>query len=101
MEPSPDRLRMESTDAAAWLQTFGRTRGRTGAGVTTALGHLVPPGLAGIHLNWQFVFPTEMPEHLSFEERRAVDGAKRFLGDANGYFREQGTRPPVIGHALS
>jgi len=75
--------------------------GDWGAGVTTALGHLVPPGLAGIHLNWQFVFPTEMPEHLSFEEQRAVDGAKRFLGDGNGYFRQQATRPQTIGYALS
>ena len=75
--------------------------GDWGAGVTTALGHLVPPGLAGIHLNWQFVFPVEMPEHLSFEEQRAVDGAKLFLGDGNGYFRQQATRPQTIGYALS
>jgi hypothetical protein len=75
--------------------------GDWGAGVTTALGHLLPPGLAGIHLNWQFVFPTEIPEHLSFEEQRAVDGAKLFLGDGNGYFRQQATRPQTIGYALS
>jgi len=42
-----------------------------------------------------------MPEHLSFEEQRAVDGAKRFLGDGNGYFRQQATRPQTIGYALS
>jgi epoxide hydrolase len=84
------------------LQKLGFAQGGDwGTGVTTALGHLVPPGLAGIHLNWQFVFPTETPEHLSFEEQRAVDGAKRFLGDGNGYFRQQATRPQTIGYALS
>src|ERR1700747_3851323 len=75
--------------------------GDWGAGVTTALGRLAPPGLAGIHLNWQFVFPTEMQEHLSFEEQRAVDGAKLFLGDGTGYWRAQATRPQTIGYALS
>jgi len=75
--------------------------GDWGAGVTTALGHLAPLGLAGIHLNWQFVFPAEMPAHLSFEEQRAVDGAELFLGDGNGYWRQQATRPQTIGYALS
>jgi hypothetical protein len=83
--------------ASAWsllMQRLGYRRwvaqgGDWGAGVTTALGHLVPPGLVGIHLNWQFVFPTKMPHHLSFEEQRAVDGAKLFLGDGNGYFRNK------------
>ena len=42
-----------------------------------------------------------MPEHLSFEEQRAVDGAKLFLGDDNGYSRQQATRPQTIGYALS
>lgn len=39
--------------------------GDWGAGVTTVLGHLQPPGLAGIHLNWQFVFPEKMPTAAS------------------------------------
>src|SRR4029077_7123169 len=32
MEPPPHRFRMESTDAAAWLQAVGRTGGRLGRG---------------------------------------------------------------------
>src|SRR4029077_2191495 len=32
MEPPPHRLRMESTDAAAWLQAVGRPGGRLGRG---------------------------------------------------------------------
>ena len=54
--------------ASAWselMQRLGYRRwvaqgGDWGAGVTTALGALLPPGLAGIHLNWQSVVPTEI-----------------------------------------
>lgn len=54
--------------ASAWselMQRLGYRRwvaqgGDWGAGVTTALGALLPPGLAGIHLNWQFVVPPEI-----------------------------------------
>jgi pimeloyl-ACP methyl ester carboxylesterase len=47
---------------AALMQRLGYRRweaqgGDWGAGVTTALGKLEPAGLAGIHLNFQFVFP--------------------------------------------
>jgi len=52
--------------------------GDWGAGVTTALGHLLPAGLAGIHLTWQFVLPTELPGNLS-----------------------QSTRPQTIEYALA
>jgi pimeloyl-ACP methyl ester carboxylesterase len=76
--------------------------GDWGAGVTTVLGHLRPAGLAGIHLNWQFVFPEKVPASgLSFEEQRAVDGAAQFLGDGYGYFSLQTTRPQTIGYALA
>src|SRR5260370_6884035 len=95
--------------ASTWselMQRLGYRRwvaqgGDWGAGVTTALGHLHPPGLAGIHLNWQFVFPTEIPEPLSFEDQRAGHGGKPLLGDGNGYFRQQATRPQTIAYALS
>src|SRR5260370_18901466 len=79
--------------ASAWselMQRLGYRRwvaqgGDLGAGVTTALGHLLPAGLAGIHLNWPFVFPTEIARNLRFEEQRA--------GDGNRYLRQQSTRP--------
>lgn len=95
--------------ARAWgslMQKLGYDRwvaqgGDWGAGVTTALGHARPRGLAGIHLNWQFVFPEHLPHQLSPDEQRAVDGARNFLGDGSGYFREQSTRPQTIGSALS
>ena len=75
--------------ATAWsvlMQRLGYRRwvaqgGDWGAGVTTALGALLPPGLAGIHLNWPFVVATEIAE--------------------NGQLRQQSTRPPTIGYALA
>src|SRR2546425_5177239 len=87
--------------ASAWselMQRLGYRRwvaqgGDWGAGVTTALGHLLPAGLAGIHLNWQFVFPTEIVRNLSFEEQRA--------GDGYGYLRQQSTWPQTIEYALA
>jgi len=59
--------------ASAWselMRRLGYRRwvaqgGDWGAGVTIALGHLLPAGLAGIHLNWQFVLPTEIAGNLS------------------------------------
>jgi epoxide hydrolase len=76
--------------------------GDWGAGVTTALGHIKPPGLAGIHLNWPLVFPDKIPtEGLTPDEQRAVDAAANFETHGYGYFLEQGTRPQTIGTALA
>ena len=76
--------------------------GDWGAGVTTALGHIQPPGLAAIHLNWAFVFPEKIPtEGLSPDEQRAVDAEKIFQTQGAGYFLEQATRPQTIGTALA
>ena len=96
--------------AKAWvvlMQRLGYQRwvaqgGDWGAGVTTALGKLKPVGLAGIHLNFQFVFPEKIPsEGLSAEEQRAVTALTEFLNDGNGYFREQATRPQTIAYGLA
>jgi len=76
--------------------------GDWGAGVTTALGHIQPPGLAGIHLNWPLVFPEKIPtEGLTPDEQRAVDAAANFETHGYGYFLEQATRPQTIGTALA
>jgi pimeloyl-ACP methyl ester carboxylesterase len=95
--------------ANAWatlMERLGYVRwvaqgGDWGAGVTTALGHIRPPGLAGIHLNWAFVFPDKIPEGLSPEEQRAVDAATLFQTQEAGYFLEQSTRPQTIATALA
>ncbi len=91
-------LLMERLGYAKWYAQGGDW----GAGVTTVLGHLRPPALMGIHLNWQFVFPEKIPTAgLSAEEQRAVDAAAKFLNDGSGYFRMQTTRPQTIGYSLS
>ena len=95
--------------AKAWgvlMQRLGYTKwaaqgGDWGAGVTTALGHMKPPGLAGVHLSWPFVFPEKMPATLSAEEQRAVDAVARFRSDGSGYLQQQGTRPQTVGYGLA
>ena len=96
--------------AKAWgtlMARLGYTRwvaqgGDWGAGVTTALGHVKPAGLAGVHLNWAFVFPEKMPASgLSPEEQRAVEGVTTFLTKEYGYFNEQATRPQTVGEVLT
>jgi pimeloyl-ACP methyl ester carboxylesterase len=96
--------------ATAWvtlMQRLGYSKwvaqgGDWGAGVTTVLGHMKPVGLAGIHLNWPFVFPEKVPtEGLSSDEQRAVAAVSAFLSKEYGYFLEQSTRPQTIGYALT
>src|SRR5580700_464617 len=92
---------------AALMKRLGYERwvaqgGDWGAGVTTALGRIQPPGLAAIHLNWALVFPQKIPtEGLSQDEQRAVDAAATFQTQGAGYFLEQATRPQTIGTALA
>src|SRR5258705_8728646 len=76
--------------------------GDWGAGVTTALGHIKPKGLAAIHLNWQFVFPEKVPsEGLSKDERRAIEAAGEFTKNGYGYFSSRLRGPQTIGYALA
>lgn len=95
--------------AAAWatlMQRLGYARwvaqgGDWGAAVTTALGRLQPPGLAGIHLSWHLVFPDPMPAQLSAEEQRAVDALQAFRAEGYGYFQQQATRPQTLAYGLA
>lgn len=101
--------------AAAWaklMQRLGYRRwvaqgGDWGASVTTSLGAMRPEGLAGIHLNWAFVFPKTIPDDLevippslSAEEKRAVDQARIFRTQGIGYFKEMSTKPQTMGYGL-
>lgn len=88
---------MERLGYSKWVAQGGDW----GADITTTLGDMHPSSLIGIHLNWHFVFPETMPDQLSPEEQRAVDGSKKFFTDGSGYFHEQSTRPQTIGYALS
>lgn len=95
--------------AAAWVELMKRLGyenwaaqgGDWGSVVTTALGALRPEGLLGIHLNTPYAFPARIPETLSPEERRAVDGLALYAGDLGGSNHLQGTKPETVGFALA
>jgi len=75
--------------------------GDWGAAVTTALGAMRPEGLLGIHLNTQYVFPTQMPDALSPEERHAAETLALYMGDLGGSNHLQATKPETVGIALA
>lgn len=95
--------------AAAWVELVRRLGydewaaqgGDWGAVVTSALGVLQPEGLRGIHLSSPYAFPAAIPDSLSPEERRAVDGLARYTGELGGSNHLQGTRPQTVGFALA
>ena len=75
--------------------------GDWGSGVTHALGHVRPAGLAAAHVNWPLVFPEQMPAKPTPEEQAAYAAAGRFADEQFGYFKEQATRPQTVGYALA
>ncbi|GAA4717428.1 epoxide hydrolase family protein [Nocardioides conyzicola] len=95
--------------AAAWAELMGRLGyrrwtahgGDWGGAVTTALGALRPAGLLGIHLNTPYAFPDEIPDVLTPEEQRAVDGLAYYGGPLGGSNHLQGTKPQTVGIALA
>jgi pimeloyl-ACP methyl ester carboxylesterase len=108
-KPSSTGWRLDRI-AKAWAELMHRLGyeryvaqgGDWGAGVTTKLGQLKPPGLAGIHLNWAFVFPDPIPtEGLAPDEEAALAAAGRFIDQESGYFKLQGTRPQTVGYSLA
>ena len=76
--------------------------GDWGAGVTTALGYMAPPGLAGIHLNMAMFQPSdEEREKATPEEQAMLDDAQRYDQRYSGYYKLQNTRPQSIGFSLA
>ncbi|CAL8975374.1 Haloalkane dehalogenase [Cellulomonas sp. T2.31MG-18] len=95
--------------ARAWtelMRRLGYSRwaahgGDWGAVVTTELGVMQPDGLLGIHLSTPYAFPDPIPETLTPEERRAVDGLAFYGGPLGGSNHVQGTKPETVGFALA
>lgn len=95
--------------AKAWgvlMQRLGYTKwvaqgGDWGAGVTHALGHVRPAGLAAAHVNWPLVIPAELPAELTPQQQACMAAIGEFLKDQFGYFKEQGTRPQTVGYPLA
>jgi pimeloyl-ACP methyl ester carboxylesterase len=100
-----------SKTAAAWAQLMERLGyggrwaaqgGDWGAAVTTALGHMSPPGLVGIHLNMVMYQPTDAEiADATPEEQRMLADAQRYERELSGYMKVQSTRPQSIGFALA
>ncbi|PBP80932.1 epoxide hydrolase [Pseudomonas syringae] len=97
--------------AAAWAQLMDRLGygkrwaaqgGDWGAAVTTALGHMRPPGLIGIHLNMVMYQATEAEiAQPTPEEQRMLADAQRYDRELSGYMKVHSTRPQSVGFALA
>jgi pimeloyl-ACP methyl ester carboxylesterase len=110
---NPDRI------AGAWaelMKRLGYTRyvaqgGDWGSPVSSAMARQAAPGLLGIHINLPAAVPTEVaailasggpaPKELSTKERAAFDSLDLFYKKRRAYGAIMGTRPQVIGQALT
>ena len=110
---NPDRI------ARAWaelMKRLGYTRyvaqgGDWGSPVSSAMARQAPPGLLGIHINLPATVPPEVaavlasggpaPAGLSEKERAAFDSLDTFYKKRRAYGAMMGTRPQVIGQALT
>lgn len=76
--------------------------GDWGAMVTLTLGHMCPPGLKGIHLNFVPFQPTEAEiAQASDEEKGMVADAGRYDAEYSGYMKLMSTRPQSVAFGLS
>ncbi|MCS5716161.1 epoxide hydrolase [Herbiconiux sp. CPCC 205716] len=82
-------------------ETWAAHGGDWGAAVTTELGVQRPEGLLGLHLSTPYAFPDPIPETLSPDERRAVEGLAHYAGPLGGSNHLQGTKPQTVGFALA
>jgi pimeloyl-ACP methyl ester carboxylesterase len=110
---NPDRI------ARAWavlMQRLGYARyvaqgGDWGAPISSAMARQSPPGLLGIHINLPATVPADIaavlatggqvPAGLSPKERAAFDAIDVFYKKRRAYGVMMGTRPQVIGQALT
>jgi pimeloyl-ACP methyl ester carboxylesterase len=95
--------------AGAWhalMQRLGYRRylaqgGDWGAMVTTALGAMRPPELAGIHLNMPYVIPPPPWGELDEAQSRAAAALAHFDRWDGAYSRLQASRPQTLGYGLA
>jgi len=110
---NPDRI------ARAWAELMSRlgyTRyvaqgGDWGSPVSSAMARQAPAGLLGIHINLPATVPADVaavlagggpaPAGLSDKERAAFDALDTFYKMHRAYGAMMGTRPQVIGQALT
>src|ERR671920_2403842 len=85
--------------------------GDWGAPISSAMARQAPEGLVGIHINLPATVPPEVaavlasggpaPTGLSEKERAAFDSLDTFYKMRRAYGAMMGTRPQVIGQALT
>ena len=75
--------------------------GDYGAHILSDLGEHPPEGLAGMHLNLLFAFPSALVEDATDEEREAFNALMWTQGEEGGFSRIQKTRPQTIGYLLT
>jgi pimeloyl-ACP methyl ester carboxylesterase len=110
---NPDRI------ARAWAELMNRlgyTRyvaqgGDWGSPVSSAMARQAAAGLLGIHINLPATVPSDVaavlagggsaPAGLSVKERSAFDSLDTFYKKRRAYGAMMGTRPQVIGQALT
>jgi len=88
-------------------ERYGAQGGDFGAFVAPDLGRVDPDRVVGVHVNAASVGfipfgeldPSEEAE-LTGAERARLDRMRRYLGEGNGYFQIQATRPQTLAHAL-
>ena len=98
------------------MKRLGYTRyvaqgGDWGAPISSAMARQAPAGLLGIHINLPATVPPEVaavlasggpaPAALSAQERAAFDALETFYKKRRAYAAMMGTRPQVIGQALT
>ncbi|MEE2952344.1 MAG: epoxide hydrolase [Pseudomonadota bacterium] len=97
--------------AMAWVELMRRLGygdhwlaqgGDWGAAITTALAHMRPHGLKGVHLNMVMFRPSEEEiAEATPQERQMVADAARYDREYSAYMKLQASRPQSIAFALS
>lgn len=83
-------------------ERFVAQGGDWGSAVTSSIGALGAPEVAGVHLNMVIGFPgpDEMND-LTDQEKAALASFERYQTWGNGYSQQQATRPQTLGYGLA
>ena len=79
---------------------YGAQGGDWGALVTTNLGVLDAPHLAGIHLNMPMALPQPDTSGLTDAEKADLADGERWMQEESGYQKIQGSKPQTLGYSL-
>ncbi|MEU6077178.1 epoxide hydrolase family protein [Micromonospora sp. NPDC047074] len=111
-EPGWDSRRIASAFAELMRRLghrrYGAQGGDFGAFVSPDLGRVDPDHVVGVHVNaatvgfipFGEVDPAELAE-LGPADKERLERMNAFLGEGNGYFQIQATRPQTLAHALT